>query len=276
MKSYVKGPWFALAAGLFVCLAAASAPVQAQTSPAKTYKVAGATIVIPPPGSGTEELLDSEQWAAKPFVEDDRHLITAYVDQMEHYSIHKGEDYGIHELVLVENLKSSQEEAKDESAEMFKTIIDIVTASMAGSGFDDSKLTEQDRLWRAHDLAQELKLIDTPVENARPLRTLFSKPNAWGLEQVVPSYIGTEKVNLIQGLVILRVKSRIITLLIYDKYEPLTLGWMRGITEEWADAILAANPSNDPPPAKVAATHPPAAAKPAPAKVPKDKPDVFW
>jgi len=74
------------------------------------------------------------------------------------------------------------------------------------------------------------------------LGTFFLKPDAYGFGMMAPVTANGKTTSMIVGTVLLRVKSHVIFAYFYSTYQnDQTPGQVRAVSEQWADAILAAN-----------------------------------
>jgi len=86
--------------------------------------------------------------------------------------------------------------------------------------------------------------LDTEISYGKPvmLGTLFFKIDAYGFGMIAPVTANGTTVRMVVGGAIFRAKNRVLFAYFYAVYkDDQTVGQVRAETEQWTDAILAAN-----------------------------------
>jgi len=122
----------------------------------------------------------------------------------------------------------------------FKTVADNV-ATQFGANLEADVKTAQDDL--NHNLKElNSKSTTVAIDKPFPIGTLFSKPDAaaFGMIESVSKQGPETKMAVV--IVVLRAQNRVLFLYIYSIYkDESTVQWLRNTSEQWADAVLAAN-----------------------------------
>jgi hypothetical protein len=80
------------------------------------------------------------------------------------------------------------------------------------------------------------------VEKIVPLGKLFDKPNTAGFAMMMPVSTKGTTVNMVCGMMFLRVHNRLLYAYLYTRYEDQSsVERVMKSSESWADAILKAN-----------------------------------
>jgi len=125
------------------------------------------------------------------------------------------------------------------SADDFKGVADSI-GKQAGELVDSSFKQSED------DFNRKMKAmnLNLQVTYGKPvmLGTFFFKTDAYSFGMTAPVTANGQTTSMIVGTVLLRVKSHIVFAYFYTAYkDDQTPGQVRAVSEQWADAILAAN-----------------------------------
>ena len=135
-------------------------------------------------------------------------------------------------------------EFSDVDPAAFKTVEDSM-AQQFGGDLDALVKKGQDYINRN---VKELNSDASSITMAKPLSlgALFSKPDvaAFGMIESVSTQ-GPET-KMAASIMILHVQNRILFLYLYSAYkDESTVQWIRSSSEQWADAVLAANKQSE-------------------------------
>jgi hypothetical protein len=89
---------------------------------------------------------------------------------------------------------------------------------------------------------QALDLDRLELGEVKQIGGFFSKTDAYGFGLVTVVKMGGREAKMGMGGVLLRVRKRLLFGYLYSEYKGVeTADWLRKTTEQWADAIQAAN-----------------------------------
>lgn len=201
------------------------------------FPVADITIALPaPPGQGMVEL-GSDRTFFDPAVPDSNRLLAAFVLQTQVATLHTIDKQALTPYALVEVLRDG--ESTTESPVDFKGLVDSISQQM-GSTLDSSFKESQDEFNRR----MKAMNLNVQVNYGKPmlLGTFFLKPDAWAFGMTAPVTANGQTTIMVVGTVLLRVKSHVVFAYYYQVYkDDQTPSQLRAETEQWTDAILAAN-----------------------------------
>lgn len=87
--------------------------------------------------------------------------------------------------------------------------------------------------------------LDEKLDYGKPvmLGTLFNKTDTCGFGMMAPVSMNGKSLKMIVGVIFVRVRSHVLFAYLYSAYkDQSTTEQVRAVSEQWADAILAANP----------------------------------
>jgi len=213
----------------------AKAQMAASTTPA--YAVGGVSVALPaPPGNGMVELGD-DRTKYNVVVPDSNRLVAAFVPEKDVPAVRSNGTGSIDPYAMVEVMRTV--ESTDVSASDFKDLVNSASQQMGavlGSSFKESE-DEFNKRMKAMNL-------DTEISYGKPvmLGTLFFKIDAYGFGMIAPVTANGTTVRMVVGGAIFRAKNRVLFAYFYAVYkDDQTVGQVRAETEQWTDAILAAN-----------------------------------
>lgn len=216
------------------------APIWAQANNPEAYQVGGVEMTIPAPSSELVEM-GSYRTMMNTYVPDSNRLVAAFLlpDDLKVFA--GGTRKGLLRYAMVEVPRSA--ESTDISAADFQDAVastDKQFASSSDSPEADTIVKQgQDELNRK---LNALNLGHTTLEKPVMLGRFFSKTDAYAFGMIVPVSASGSTVNMLVGVSLLRVKSRVLYGYIYTEYTgDQTEPRMRTELEGWADAILRAN-----------------------------------
>jgi hypothetical protein len=232
------GSFFFAFAALCICAGGpgtGTAHAQTVSSSAQAqFPVGGMTLTLPAPQDMVE--LGNQRSLFDPAVPDTNRLIAAFILQKDLPALHDGSKQILTHYAMVEVLRSG--ENMTVSADDFKGIADSI-GKQAGELVDSSFKQSEDefnRKMKAMDL--NLQVTGKPVM----LGTFFFKTDAYSFGMTAPVTANGQTTSMIVGTILLRVKSHIVFAYFYSAYkDEQSPGQVRATSEQWADAILAAN-----------------------------------
>ena len=240
MKSTTRSLQLLLAAALTLAIAAnaqTAAPGSKAPQP-QTFRVGLKSIAIPSPSSNLTEIGSDYRVVLETLAPATNRLVAAFDRPEDLNQILTGGAAPLPQYALVEVPRRA--EFLDVDPATFKTVADSV-AKEFGANLEGDMKKSQDELnnkLKELDSASPTISLDKPV----PLGTLFSKPDAaaFGMLESVASTGPATK--MCAGIVFLRAQNRILFLYLYRTYkDESTVEWIRTTSEQWADAVLAAN-----------------------------------
>jgi hypothetical protein len=226
----------------FALLSAAAilSQVKAQTAAGAgqgQFPVGDVSISLPaPPGEGMVELGNGRGFF-DPAVPDSNRLMAAFVLEKDAPTLHNARTQVLTPYALVETLRAAENSSV--SASDFKDLVDSVTKQI-GAVLDSSFKESEDQF------NQRMKAmnLNTQVSFGKPvtLGTFFLKTDAYAFGMMAPVTANGTTTNMVVGTVLLRVRSHIVFAYFYTAYkDDQTPTQVRAVSEQWADAILAAN-----------------------------------
>lgn len=235
---------------LAVLFTVAVAPLYAQkdgAAPVKTnpqgYKAGGVELTIPPPTSDLLEMGDYRTMMDT-FVPDGNRLLAAFLLPDDLKVFQSGTRKGLLRYALVEVPRNA--EFTDISAADFQeaaTSVDKQFASSSDSAAADALIKEGEDMLNRKLKALNLNAPTTTLDKPAMLGKFFSKTDAYCFGMAVPVASNGSKVNMLVGVLLMRVRSRIVYIYLYSEYKgDETEQWMRKTSENWADAVQRANP----------------------------------
>jgi hypothetical protein len=204
-----------------------------------TYRAGLKSIAIPPPTSDLAEIGSDYRVLLEPLAPDSNRLIAAFVLPDEAAAMRAGSSSGgLKQYALVEMPRRA--EFATITPDLFKQVEDAMAAQF-GADLNASLQDQQDALNRrlkALNGDAATVSLDKPVQ----LGALFSKPDACAFGAIMPISVKGATVKMAAGIVVLRVRDRVIFAFLYTDYkDESAVAWVHKTSEDWADAILSAN-----------------------------------
>lgn len=213
-----------------------TAQAQAVSSAAQAqFPVGSVNIALPAPQGMVE--LGNQRSLFDPAVPDSNRLIAAFILQKDLPSLHDGSRQTLTPYAMVEVLRSGEDMSIN--ADDFKGIADSIS-KQAGELVDSSFKESEDEFNRK----MKAMNLNLQVTYGKPvmLGTFFFKTDAYSFGMTAPVTANGQTTGMVVGTVLLRVKSHIVFAYFYTAYkDDQTPGQVRAVSEQWADAILAAN-----------------------------------
>jgi len=204
----------------------------------RPYWVGDVTIVLRPPGSGMTEVGDDNRAKLAGLVPEDNWLIAAYLSAEDLSELKSGETPIPSDYALVEAIRAA--ETTEMSADDFKSAIDAMGQQM---GFTlNLPVTETGEQFKQRIDAMNL---DDKVDSRQqvPLGVLFCKTDACGFGVIRAGEKNDDGPGMVVSVIVLRVRKRILLAYVYSSYGgEISTEYVRGLSEWWADRILADNP----------------------------------
>ncbi|MGD0738990.1 MAG: hypothetical protein ABR957_05300 [Terracidiphilus sp.] len=213
------------------------AKAQAAPSGVPSYPVGGVSVAVPvPPGMGMVEVGDYRV-KYEVVTPDSNRLVAAFVSESDVAKLRNGGTGGINPYALVEVLRAA--EFSDLSASDFKSLVDSAS-NQIGAVIDSTyKETEAEFNKRMKALNQNTQeTLGQPVM----LGTFFYKTDAYSFGMLAPVTVNGTTIKMVVGTVLLRARNRVLFAYFYEVYkDDQTPAQVRAVSEQWTDAILAAN-----------------------------------
>jgi hypothetical protein len=204
-----------------------------------SYRAGGKSIVIPSPTKDLVEVGDDYRVLFDNIVPVQNRLLAAFLSPGEAALIESGKGKRLSRYSLVEVPR--QREFADFTPENLKEVVDSTNQKL-GSNLDSSlKESEEQFNRRMKDLKLDKATVtlDEPI----PLGCLFSKKDTYAMGMIMPFTREGKTTKMVAGIVFLRVQNRLLFAYLYSVYEDEdSVRWVRATSEDWADAILKANP----------------------------------
>lgn len=219
---------------------AISSQVKAQTAPGAgqgQFPVGDVSVSLPaPPGQGLVELGNGRGYF-DPAVPDSNRLMAAFVLEKDVATLHTGAMQVLTPYALVETLRAAENSTV--SASDFKDLVDSVTKQI-GAVLDSSFKESEDQF----NKRMKAMNLNTQISFGKPvtLGTFFMKTDAYAFGMMAPVTANGTSTTMVVGTILLRVKSHIVFAYFYTAYkDDQTPVQVRTTSEQWTDAILAAN-----------------------------------
>ncbi len=216
---------------------ASQAKAQAAPSGVPSYVVGGVSIVVPAPASGGLVELGADRVKYEVVTPDINRLIAAFIPQQDIAMLRSGGTGGVNPYALVEVLRAA--ETSDVSASDFKDLVDSASSQIGAvvdSTFKESEAEFNQRMKALNSNVQET--LGKPVM----LGTFFYKTDAYSFGMLAPVTVNGTTIKMVVGTVLLRARNRVLFAYYYEVYQnDQTPAHVRAVTEQWTDAILAAN-----------------------------------
>ncbi len=178
-----------------------------------------------------------------PFVPDDNQLVAAFLlpDDLKLYQA--GTRSGLHHYALVEVSRSAgSTEVSESDFQQTESTVDKQFTSSADSPEVDALAKQGQDSINQKLKALNLNMPQTTLENPVMLGKFFSKTDVFAGGLLSPVTVNGNTVNMLDGLLFMRVKSRYVYVYLYSEYKgDQTEPGMRTALENWADAIQSAN-----------------------------------
>lgn len=216
----------------------AAAPT-AGTAPAATFRVGGESIAIPSPTGDMVEIGVDHRVLFDVVVPDMNRLVAAFLLEKDAAQLQSTNNSGpLSPYALVEVLR--QGEFAEIDASDFKTLSGQMGQQL-GSIIDSSVKETQEEF----DRRMKAMNLDNKIDYGQPvmLGTLFSQTDACGFGMLAPVTMNGTSVKMVVSVILLRVKSHVLFAYFYVAYkDEKSTDWVRTTSQQWSDAILAANP----------------------------------
>ena len=215
--------------------------VKAQTAASGAqaqFRVGGVSVALPaPPGTGMVELGNDRNLFDKGVPGSNR-LIAAFVLEKDVAALHNGSKETLTPYAMVEASRAT--ETTDYSASGFKDVVDLVSTIQVGASVDSS-FKESDA-----EFNQKMKAMNLNVQVSQGKRvmlgTFFYKTDAYASGEIAPVTVNGQATAVVMSTVLLRARNRLLYAYFAEVYkDDQTPGKVRAASEQWADAILAAN-----------------------------------
>lgn len=233
LPSHLTG--FFSAAIALTLLSTWSSAIRAQ---GQAFSVGGVSIAIPAPSSEMVEVGDVNRKLFEVVVPDSNRLVAAFLLQKDVASLSTGGTESLSPYGLVEVPRSG--ESTDINASDFSSLADSVSKQL-GTVLDSSFKESEGEFNRR---MKAMNLDNVQISYGKPvmLGTFFVKTDAYAFGMMAPVTISGKSSNMVMGTVLLRAKSRVLFVYFYSTYQDeQTPNWVRKMSEQWTDAILAAN-----------------------------------
>ncbi len=212
--------------------------VDSATTPPETFRVGGVSIALPSPTGEMVEVGGDHRVLFDMVVPDMNRLVAAFLLQKDAEDVQRTNSSGpLTPYALVEVLREGEfaeigsSDFKDLASQMGQQLGGIVSSSV------QETQDEFNRRMKAMNLDEKLD-YGKPVM----LGPLFNKTDASGFGMMAPVTMNGKSLKMVVGVILVRVRSHILFAYFYSAYkDQSTTEQVRAVSEQWADAILAAN-----------------------------------
>jgi len=204
----------------------------------EAFRAGGKSFQLPPPSDDLVELGSDYRVKMEVFVPDSNRLVAGYVPQSVVSAVRDGTAKSFDRYAMVEIPRRA--EFSDVSADLFSQITDAVSQQF-GAQLEATIKDQQEAMNR------RLKAINSDagtitLDEPTQLGAFFSKKDACAFGSIMPFSGGAKTINMLMGMMVLRVQERLLFAYVYTDYNGEgSADWMRKTTEAWADAILRLN-----------------------------------
>jgi len=210
------------------------------------HEAGGVAIAIPAPWQGMVELGADRRGFMEQFVPPYNRLIAGFVNADDASKVGPGVVKAPPRIAMMS--VSPQYESTDIREDGFRMIVDNVRKQFDVTAENYAKTNEEEfnRRMTSLDLDNIRITMDKPVS----LGCLFSTPNSAGFGTILQASAtnSDEKpakdrsMQKALSVLFIRVKNRVLFGYVFADYEgPDTVKWLRKVSQDWSDAILAAN-----------------------------------
>jgi TonB family protein len=211
----------------------------ASNAQAEVFRVGGVSIALPPPTADMVEVGGDHRVFFDMVVPDMNRLVAAFLLQKNAASLQSTNITGpLSSYALVEVLR------RGEFAEIGSSDFKALASQMGqqlGAIVNSSAQETQDEFNRR----MKAMHLDEKLDYGKPvmLGTLFNKTDTCGFGMMAPVSMNGKSLKMIVGVIFVRVRSHVLFAYLYSAYkDQSTTEQVRAVSEQWADAILAANP----------------------------------
>ena len=247
-RRLISAAWFSCAVMLFGCGRQSSAQSnstnssQAIESVSKipAYRVGLRSIVVPSPAELQETGPDFRVLFER-LAPDSNRLVAAFIPAGDIAKLPAGSADGLARYALLETLRQAEFADIDET--IFKQAKELI-AKQFGTTVDapamDTKAIQDELNHRFKEQGYTGQVsLDKPVA----LGVFFSKADAIGFGMLMDVNSGGKTQKMIGGMALIRSQGRLLYTYIFTHYAgDDSAAWVRTTSEQWADAILKANP----------------------------------
>ncbi len=204
-----------------------------------TYRAGLKSIAIPSPTGELVEIGPDYRVLFEPFAPNTNRVIAAFVLPAETEALRNGSTEDVSTYALVEVPRSA--EFKEVTPVIFRVIAGSVATELGTNLDADVKKGADEVAERLKELRSNV--TDLSVDKPFPLGTFFSESDAAGFGMIAPVTVKGSTTKMATGILLARVQDRVIFGYLFTTYkDDDTVRWLRTATQQWAEAILKANP----------------------------------
>ncbi|MCK4995053.1 MAG: hypothetical protein KAS13_08445 [Candidatus Omnitrophica bacterium] len=209
----------------------------AVTPEIESFKAGGTSIKIPTPDAELIEVGYDVREQMEIFVPGSNRLISGYMRSVDIPRFIKGEENFI--LPKYASIQvARQGEYHDLKLSDFNEVVAYIKDSLGDELAKITKESEPEFNSRMKSMDLNEISFDEPVQ----LGTFFSKDNAYSFGILTTNSDGKMTWTMVIGTTFIRVRERLLFVYMFANHkDDTTIAMVRKITEEWADAIIAAN-----------------------------------
>ncbi len=213
------------------------AATSAAVSKIESFKAGGIPINIPPPSADLIEVGYDIREQMEIFVPASNRLLCGYMKDSDLPHFVKGEEnFILSKYAFVQVGRC--EEYQDIKESDFKELVDYMKNSLDDDIDSITKASEAEFNSRMESMDLSKVSIGKPIQ----LGTFFSKPDAYSFGMISTTSNGKKSWTMVVGTTFVRVHERLLYVYLFAEYKNNeTIAMVRKVSEEWADAILAAN-----------------------------------
>lgn len=223
---------------LGTALAGSAQGARSQASSTGTFKVGGASIVLPAPSEDMVEVGPDNRGILDAFVAVGNRLVAGYVPTADLPKFESmSPDATFLRYAMVQVVRSV--EYTDCKSSDFQEVVDMFEAEYG-------KVSEDIMKEATEDARKHLEQLDSEEEfsygEIKQLGRLFSVEGAYGIGMIMPMSVGDKTYTLACCIGLMRVRQRLMFFYYYDEYKGRgTIEALRKVSSAWADSILKAN-----------------------------------
>jgi TonB family protein len=205
----------------------------------ETFRVGGVSIALPPPTGEMVEIGGDHRVLFDMVVPDMNRLVAAFLLQKDAAVMLSTNRSGpLSSYALVEVLR------RGEFVEIGSSDFKGLTSQM-GQQFSAIANSSAQETQDEFNRRMKSMHLDEKLDYGKPvmLGALFNKTDACGFGMMAPVSMNGKSLKMIVGVIFVRVRSHVLFAYLYSAYkDQSTTEQVRTVSEQWADAILAANP----------------------------------
>ncbi len=203
----------------------------------ESFKAGGTPINIPAPCSDLIEVGYDVREQMEIFVPASNRLLCGYMKPIDIPRFVKGE-----KNLVLSKYASIQVPRRGEYQDFKTNDFNDLVGYLKNSLSDDMALITEESEAEFNNRMASMKLSKVSIDKPVQLGTLFSKPDAYSFGMISTTSVQGNSWTMVIGTTFLRVHNRLLFVYVFAEHKnEKSIAMVRKVSEEWAEAILAAN-----------------------------------